>query len=58
MTTPCAVRKCWRGSLPAAIDGIPENMCSSRAFARLTEADILGKIVCAKTEALVEKSGA
>ncbi len=28
--------KCWHGSLPAAIDGIPENICSSRAFLRLT----------------------
>jgi len=36
--------KCWHGSLAAAIDVIPENICSSRAFVRLTEAVILGKI--------------
>ena len=27
-----AERKCWHGSLPAAIGGIPESICSLRAF--------------------------
>jgi hypothetical protein len=31
-----AQRKCRYGSLPAAIRGIPENICSSRALLRLT----------------------
>jgi len=33
-----AERKCRHGSVPAAIGGIPENICSSRAFLRLTDA--------------------
>jgi hypothetical protein len=33
-----AERKCWHGSLPAAIGGIPENIRSSRAFLGLTDA--------------------
>ena len=32
-----AERKCWPGLLPAAIHGIPENICSLRAFRRLTD---------------------
>ena len=32
-----AERKCRHGSLLAAIEGIPENICSSRAFRRLTD---------------------
>ena len=33
-------RKCRHGSLPAARRAIPENICSSRAFLRLTQSDI------------------
>jgi hypothetical protein len=29
-------RKCWHGALPAAIGANAENVCSSRAFLRLT----------------------
>jgi hypothetical protein len=36
MTVLGAERKHWHGSLPAAIGGIPENKCSSRAFLRVT----------------------
>ena len=32
-----AERKCWHGSLPAAIGGNAENLCSSRAFLRLIQ---------------------
>jgi hypothetical protein len=31
-------RKCRHGSLPAARRAIPENICSSRAFPKLTDA--------------------
>jgi hypothetical protein len=31
-----AERKCWHDALPAAIGGNAENICSSRAFLRLT----------------------
>ena len=36
MTTSGAERKFRHGSLPEAIRGIPENICSSRAFLTLT----------------------
>jgi hypothetical protein len=32
-----AQRKCLHGSFPAAIEGIAENICSSRTFLRLTQ---------------------
>jgi hypothetical protein len=38
--------KCWRGSLPAAIDGIPENICSSRVFLELTHSGHGSRATC------------
>ena len=36
MTASGGDPKFWHGSPPAAIQGIPENICSSRAFLGLT----------------------
>jgi hypothetical protein len=33
-----AERKCWHGSLPAAIGGNAENMCSPRVLLTVTDA--------------------
>jgi hypothetical protein len=38
MSATGAERKCWHGSLPAALQGIPENICSSRHFLTVTHA--------------------
>ena len=37
-------RKCRHGSLPAARRAIPENICSSRAFLRLTRSGHLNRL--------------
>ncbi len=57
MTTPWLYVSAGAARFRQLSMAIPENICSSRAFLRLTEADILVKIVCAKTEALLEKFG-